>query len=118
MGKTTILIVEDEFIVAKDLQAHLEALGYSACGRVNSGEKAIQYVQETGVDLVLMDIMLKGKMNGIEAASHIRSRFHIPVIYITANTNPHIFEQAKITEPFGFIRIGKPPALPVRLSKV
>ncbi len=103
MDKITILIVEDEFIVAMDLQAHLEALGYSVSGRVNSGEKAIHYVQETGVDLVLMDIMLKGKMDGIEAAAHIRSHFHIPVIYITANTNPHIFEQAKVTEPFGFI---------------
>jgi len=109
MRKPTILIVEDEFIVAKDLQAHLEALGYSVCksrsvcGRVNSGKNAIQQVQETGADLVLMDIMLKGTMDGIEAASHIHSRFHIPVIYITANTDPQIFEQAKITEPFGFI---------------
>ncbi len=103
MGKIAILIVEDEVIVAMDLQSHLEKLGYSVCERVNSGEKAIQYLQKHGADLVLMDIMRKGKMTGIEAASHIRSRFHLPVIYITANTNPQIFEQAKMTEPFGLI---------------
>ncbi len=103
MKNTNILIVEDEFIVAKDLQTDLEKLGYPVCGRVNSAEKAIQQLQETGTDLVLMDIMLKGKMTGIEAASEIRSRFHIPVIYVTANTNKHLLEKAKVTEPFGFI---------------
>ena len=77
--------MEDEFIVAKDLQAHLEAAKYMVCGRVNSGEEAIQFVRERGADLVLMDIMLKGTMTGIEAASHIRSRFHVPVIYLTAS---------------------------------
>ncbi|MCP4400352.1 MAG: hybrid sensor histidine kinase/response regulator [bacterium] len=103
MNKTKILIVEDEFIVAKDLQAHVEKLGYRVGSRVNSGEKAIQYIRESGADLVLMDIMLKGKMTGIEAAAEIRSRFYIPVIYVTANTNPHIVDQATLTEPFGFI---------------
>ena len=103
MEPTRILIVEDEFIVARDLQAHLEKLGYLVCGRVNSGEKAFEHVQTTATDLVLMDIMLKGSMNGIAAAAAFRSRFHLPVIYVTANTNPPIMDQAKLTEPFGFI---------------
>lgn len=103
MEHTKILIVEDEFIVAKDLQAYLEKLGYTVCGRVNSGEKAIQHVNTTPTDVVLMDIMLKGDMTGIEAARQIRERFRVPIIYVTANTNPSIVQQAKITEPFGFI---------------
>lgn len=103
MEHTKILIVEDEFIVAKDLQAYLEKLGYTVCGHVNSGEKAIQHLQSTPTDIVLMDIMLKGDMTGIEAAGEIREHFRLPVIYVTANTNPGIVAQAKITEPFCFI---------------
>ena len=103
MNTITILIVEDEFIVARDLQEHVERLGYRVGGRVNSGEKAIQYVRDNGADLVLMDIILKGKMTGVEAAAEIHSQFHIPVMYVTANADSGIFEQAKITEPFGFI---------------
>lgn len=103
MEKTRILIAEDEFIVAKDLQMCLEELGYTVCCRVNSGEKVLQQVEKISPDLVLMDIMLKGKMTGIDAASEIRRRFHIPVLYVTANANPDIVEQAKTTEPFGFI---------------
>jgi PAS domain S-box-containing protein len=103
MKRIQVLIVEDEFIVAKDLQAYLEKLGYLVCGRVNSGEKAIEHVNTIPTDIVLMDIMLKGEMTGIDAAGQIRERFHVPVIYVTANTNPGIVQQAKITEPFGFI---------------
>lgn len=103
MTQAKILIVEDEFIVARDLQSHLEELGYQVCGRVNSGRKAIEHVQTNETDLVLMDIILKGEMNGIEAAAVIHSQFHLPVIYLSANANPQFVEQAKLTEPFGYI---------------
>jgi PAS domain S-box-containing protein len=103
MEKTQVFIVEDEFVVAMDLHRNLEQLGYAVCGRANSGEKAIQFVQHTRPHIILMDIMLKGEMTGIEAAAIIREQFHLPIVYVTANTNAHILEQAKITEPFGFI---------------
>ena len=103
MAKTQIFIVEDEFVVAMDLQRNLEQLGYTVCGRVNSGEKALQFVAHTRPQLILMDIMLKGQMTGIEAAANIRAQYHVPVVYVTANTNAQVLEQAKITEPFGFI---------------
>ena len=98
-----VLIVEDEFIVAMDIQTHLEQLGYSVCGRVNSGEAALKHVQKVSTDAVLMDVILKGDMTGIEAASIISTQYHIPIIYVTANTGSSIIEQAKVTEPFGFI---------------
>lgn len=103
MKQIRILIVEDEYIIARDLQAQVEKLGYTVCGRVNSGEKAFEHVATIPTDLVLMDIMLKGPMNGIEAATAIHTRFHLPVVYVTANMNLEILEQAKITEPFGII---------------
>ena len=67
MEKPKILIAEDESIVAENLQTHLEKLGYSVCGRADSAEEAIQFVRETKTDAILMDIMLKGNMTGIEA---------------------------------------------------
>ena len=103
MKKAKVLIVEDEFITAMDLQVHLENLGYAVCGKVNTAEEALELVQNTPCDVILMDIMLKGEMTGIEAASKIRSEYHIPVIYLTANTDPQILAQARTAEPFGFL---------------
>ena len=103
MTAAKILIVEDEGIIAKSLKAVLEELGYGISSITASGEEAIEKVKKDKPDLVLMDIMLKGDINGIEAAKKIKSDFNIPVIYLTAYTDKQILEQAKIAEPFGYI---------------
>jgi PAS domain S-box-containing protein len=103
MAKAEILIVEDDGIVAKDIQNRLKSLGFGASTMVPSGEEAIIEVGEKAPDLVLMDIMLKGEMNGTEAAEQIRSQFNIPVVYLTAYTDEEVLNKAKVTEPFGYI---------------
>ncbi len=102
MRRKKILIVEDERIVADDLKMSLERLGYKVSGIVSNGEEAIKKAEKLQPDLVLMDIVLRG-MDGIEAARMIRTRFNIPVIYLTAYADRETLEQAKITEPFGYI---------------
>ncbi len=84
MRSKTILIAEDEGIVARDIQATLERLGYSITGTAASGEEAVNMARYNHPDLVLMDIVLKGSIDGIEAARHIRDELDIPVIYLTA----------------------------------
>lgn len=103
MEKERILVVEDERIVADDIRMSLERLGYEVCGTAFSAEQAMQKTKEFSPDLVLMDIVLEGEMDGIEAASEIRSRFDLPVVYLTAYGEKSILERAKITEPFGYI---------------
>jgi PAS domain S-box-containing protein len=103
MAKTHIMVVEDESIVAEDIKRSLQSIGYEVAAVVSSGEKAVEKADEIRPDLVLMDIVLMGKMNGIEAAGRIRSAFNIPVIYLTAYSDEEILERAKITEPFGYI---------------
>ncbi len=101
--RTKILVVEDESIIAKDIQKTLEKLGYAVAALASSGDEAIRKAEKTHPDLVLMDIVLKGDMDGIKAAEQIRVRFNIPVIYLTAYTNERILQRAKITEPYGYI---------------
>jgi two-component system, response regulator PdtaR len=84
MALKRILVVEDEAIITADLRRKLERLGYSVCATAFSGEDAIRKADDTTPDLVLMDVRLRGKMTGIEAASQIRQRRDVPVIYITA----------------------------------
>jgi PAS domain S-box-containing protein/putative nucleotidyltransferase with HDIG domain len=103
MDKTKILIVEDESIVAVDVERRLKRLGYSVVGRVSSGTAAVQGVGDTRPDLVLMDIKLKGKMDGIETAEKIRTLFDIPVVYLTAYADDAMLERAKATDPFGYL---------------
>ncbi len=103
MSKTNILIVEDESIVAKDIQQSLKKLGYTVVGVCSTGQDAINVAEETKPDLVLMDIMLKGDMSGIEAATHIREKWNIPIIYLTAYADESTLTKAKISEPYGYI---------------
>jgi PAS domain S-box-containing protein len=103
MKKTKILVVEDERIVADDIRMSLERLGYDVPAVSVSGEDAINKAEKTHPDLVLMDIVLQGKMDGIEAASIIQSRFDMPVVYLTAYADDKTVGRAKITEPFGYI---------------
>ena len=103
MAQTQILVVEDEAIVAEDIRSSLLNMGYSVPATVTSGKEAIRKAGENNPDLVLMDIMLKGEMDGIETAEEMRSRFNIPVVYLTAYSDKNTLERAKITEPFGYI---------------
>jgi len=103
MAKSNIMIVEDEWITADDLSMSLQSLGYTVTSMVSSGEEAIKKAEGDRPDLVLMDIVLKGEMDGIEAASQIRSCYNIPIIYLTAYADEKILERARITEPFGYI---------------
>lgn len=98
-----VLVVEDEYIVAADVMDRLQALGYELAGHATSGAEAIEKAGSESPQLVLMDIMLKGRMDGVEAAEVIRQRYDIPVVYITAYSDEATLERAKITEPYGYI---------------
>ncbi|MBR9987093.1 MAG: response regulator [Desulfosarcina sp.] len=103
MIEARILVVEDEGIVAQEIKSRLEKSGYSVCAVVHDGHTAITHAGEMRPDLVLMDIKLKGEMDGIEAAGVIRDRFNLPVVYLTAYTDPATLERAKVMEPFGYV---------------
>ncbi|MEQ9671702.1 response regulator [Coleofasciculus sp. G2-EDA-02] len=98
-----ILVVEDERIIAINLKESLESLGYKVPAIAASGEKAIDKATEFHPDLVLMDIWLKGNIDGIEAAQQIWERLKIPTIYVTGHSDQSTVERAKITAPFGYI---------------
>lgn len=103
MPKTPVLIVEDDGVVAQDLEITLMKMDIAVSAVPASGEAAIKSVKENTSDLVLMDIELKGAMDGIEAADKIRSQFNIPVVFITAYAGMDVVKRAKIAEPFGYI---------------
>jgi DNA-binding LytR/AlgR family response regulator len=103
MAVTNVLVVEDEKIVSKDIQLSLKKLGYNVVGTADTGEKAIEVAKETKPDIILMDIMLKGDINGIQASEAIRAEQDIPVVYLTAYTDQSTLEKAKQTEPHGYI---------------
>lgn len=98
-----ILLVEDEAIIAKDLQQRLEGMGYEVPAVVATGEEAIKKALELQPDLVLMDIILPGSMDGIEAAGRIRSQIDTPLVYLASDADEEILERAKISEPFGYL---------------
>lgn len=102
-GIARILVVEDERIVSEDIKVRLKKLGYTVPSIARSGEEAVEKAKAIRPDLVLMDIVLEGEMDGIEAASRIRSLYDIPVVYLTAYADTKTLERAKITEPFGYI---------------
>lgn len=103
MTKERIMIVEDEKIVALDIKGSLEHFGYSVPCMASSGEEAIRSIEECRPDLILMDIVLKGKIDGIDAAKAIHKDHDIPVIYLTAYSDERTLQRAKLTEPFGHI---------------
>jgi len=103
MANERILVVEDEELIGQDIKFLLEDLGYDVPDLVPSGEEAVDKAGETRADLVLMDIMLEGDIDGIEAANKINNQYGIPVIYLTAYRNEDIFKRAKLTEPYAYI---------------
>lgn len=98
-----ILVVEDESIVALDIERGLKRIGYGIAGIVDNGRDAIRLAGETRPDLVLMDIQIKGDMDGIDTAQEIHRRFNIPVIFLTAYSDEATLQRAKLTEPFGYL---------------
>jgi signal transduction histidine kinase/CheY-like chemotaxis protein len=102
VSSASILVVEDEYLVALDIQRRLEHMGHAPIV-VHSGEEAVQRAAKTRFDLVLMDIKLKGALDGIDAAQKIRSTMDIPIIYLTAYADNHTLDRARITEPYGYV---------------
>lgn len=98
-----ILIVEDEAITAIDIKDTLENRDFKVVSIVSNGKEAINKTKEFKPDLILMDVFLKGEMDGIEAASKIMTFLDIPIIYLTAFSDKKIFQRAKLTEPYGFL---------------
>ena len=96
-----ILIVEDEAIVAMDIQARLESLGYNVLGTADSGARAITLASATRPDLVMMDIRLHGPMDGISAAETIHETTRSPIVFLTAHAEEPTLQRAKKAEPFG-----------------
>jgi PAS domain S-box-containing protein len=103
MSMERILVVEDEMIIALGIQKTLERLGYVVAGVASKGQDAVTMAQELVPDLILMDIILSGDMDGIEAARRIRERTDRPIIYLTANADTATVEQARDTQPYGYL---------------
>ena len=99
----SILVVEDERVVATDIEESLRGLGYAVVGAAASGVSAIRRAVETEPDLVLMDIKLKGAMDGVDAAGEVHDRLGIPVVFLTAYADEEILDRAKLTSPSGYV---------------
>ncbi len=103
MAKANIMVVEDESIISMEIQERLTSMGYRICATSSTGEGAVKKAADTHPDLILMDIMLRNGMDGIEASRQIRSRFGIPVVYLTAYADQKTLERARATEPYGYL---------------
>jgi AmiR/NasT family two-component response regulator len=106
MAQERILIIEDEFITGESIRQMIQEFGYEPIGPVASGKDAVTSALTHRPDVILVDILLKGSINGIQAAEAIRSQSRCPVIYVTAHTDRFTVELSKATEPFG--RVLKP----------
>ncbi|MFV9550508.1 LytR/AlgR family response regulator transcription factor [Algibacter sp. PT7-4] len=102
-AKTKILIVEDEMIIAANISLQLTTLGYEVTGLVTRGEEALMHIEQHQPDILLLDINLKGNIDGIETAKIMQKTFNIPIIYLTANADEAHFNRAKVTNPYAFI---------------
>src|SRR5687767_14872735 len=98
-----ILVVEDEMIIGAKISMQLTSLGYEVTGMLPRGEEAIAHVAENKPDIVLLDINLKGKLDGIETALQLQKVADIPIIYLTANSDEATFNRAKVSRPYAFI---------------
>lgn len=103
MLKKRILIVEDEILIARDIQKKLERMGYEVCGIAVSRDEAIKLVDECHPDLIVMDIIIKGDKDGIQTALEINEKNDIPIIFLTAHSDQPTIERAMITESYGYV---------------
>jgi PAS domain S-box-containing protein/putative nucleotidyltransferase with HDIG domain len=97
------MVVEDEPVVAHDIRHRLEKLGYAVTSLVDTGEAALERLESELPDLILMDIMLAGELDGIQTAATVAEKHDLPVVYLTAHTDEETLARAKITEPFGYV---------------
>ncbi len=102
-AKIKVLVVEDEIIVARDICNMLQSLGYKSISVSSNSEEAIKTAEKESPHIVLMDIMLEGRLNGVEAADYIYTNLNIPIIYLTSYSDETIIQKAKKTEPFGYL---------------
>ncbi|MFH0823750.1 MAG: PAS domain S-box protein [Pseudomonadota bacterium] len=114
MGKTRVLIVEDQFLLAEDLAGILEESGYEVIDIVDTGEEAVQTALTVSPDLVMLDIRLRGAMDGIEAARLIRTHLDPAIVYLTAHSEQRLFDRAKETKPDGYLY---KPVSPIELTR-
>lgn len=103
MSVKSILVVEDEVLVARDIQSRLSRMGYDVVGIASKGREAISKALELRPNLILMDINLRDEIDGVEAAAEIRRQYRVPIIFCTAYSNEETLERAKITEPYGYV---------------
>lgn len=103
MEKARIMVVEDEAVISMEIQERLRKMGHAVCGTAVSGDSAIKTAAEKHPDLILMDVNLKGTVDGVDAAKQIRSNIDTPVIFLTAFADDRTVERAKLTEPFGYL---------------
>ena len=103
MKKARLLIVEDEAIVAEDLEMAITDIGYEVVGRAVSADEAVKKAVELKPDLILMDIVLKGKKTGIDASDEIKAKMDMPIIFLTAYTDITLIDEAKSTEPYAYL---------------
>jgi len=103
MSKVQIMIVEDDMIIAADISMQLIELDYEVTGILPRGEDALKQLETVQPDIILMDVNLKGQLDGIETAQEIYDRYQLPLIYLTANADDATFQRAKSTKPYAFI---------------
>jgi PAS domain S-box-containing protein len=103
MPRARVLIADDDFSMARNVRERLEQMEYEVCSVVSYGAEAIKQAEMLKPDIVLMDVVLQGDIDGIDAAQEIRSRWDIPIIYLTACTHDELVERAKLSEPYGYI---------------
>lgn len=103
MAKQQIMVVEDSIVISRDIQNRLASLGYGVAATAVTGQEAIDNAEETRPDLILMDINLKGPMDGVEAAEQIHKQLDIPIVYLTAQSDEGTLKRAKLTGPFGYL---------------
>lgn len=103
MAKKKILLVEDDDIIAKVTDWRLKILGYGVCGRAVTGAETMKMMAKKRPDLVLMNIDIKGDIDGIETAQMVKKDFDVPVVFVTANTESPTLERVKETRPDGFV---------------
>ena len=101
--RVKVMVVEDEALVALDIQKQLLQAGFAVSGRAPTAARAFKMIEEETPDIILMDIQLRGPMDGVQAASIIRSRYALPVIYLTAHSDDTTLDRARATEPYGFL---------------
>jgi PAS domain S-box-containing protein/putative nucleotidyltransferase with HDIG domain len=101
--KARIMVVEDEAVISMEIQDRLTKMGHSICGTAVSGEQAVSVATANHPDLILMDVQLRGEVDGVQTAKQIRDLIEIPIIYLTAFADDRTVERAKLTQPFGYL---------------